>query len=185
MVCEACSSSETVSNPSCDLNTNTTVPMASAPPLDSSVPVGFAAPPPSYDEVMGSGGHYPQGPAAPPPVNKAAAPYPAQAYTQMYPPPQPVPHMTGPPVVSVQTVYVQPAVFGDVPVQTCCPVCSQTVVTRLDYSSGTMAWLVCAGLCIIGCMYGCCLIPFCVDGLKDVTHFCPNCNNSIGVFKRL
>ncbi|NP_001187935.1 lipopolysaccharide-induced tumor necrosis factor-alpha factor homolog [Ictalurus punctatus] len=159
--------------------------MASAPPMESSVPVGFAAPP-SYDEAMGAGGHYPQGSAVPPVLGqKAAAPYPAQPYSQMYPPLQPVAPVASPPVVSVQTVYVQPAAFGDVPAQTCCPVCSQIVVTRLEHNSGTMAWLVCAGLCIIGCMYGCCLIPFCVDGLKDVTHFCPNCNNAIGSFKRL
>ncbi|KAK3512095.1 hypothetical protein QTP70_030350 [Hemibagrus guttatus] len=160
--------------------------MASAPPLEPCIPAGFAAQPPSYAEAMGAGAPYPQGSAAPPPpVYKAGAPYPAQAYAPMYPPPQPVPPIASPPVVSVQTVYVQPTSFGDVPAQTCCPVCAQTVVTRLEHSSGSMAWLVCAGLCIIGCMYGCCLIPFCVDGLKDVTHFCPNCNSAIGTFKRL
>ncbi|XP_058234291.1 lipopolysaccharide-induced tumor necrosis factor-alpha factor homolog [Hemibagrus wyckioides] len=160
--------------------------MASAPPLEPSVPVGFAAQPPSYAEAMSAGPQYPQGTAAPqPPVYKAGAPYPAQAYAPMYQPPQPVPPMASPPVVSVQTVYVQPTSFGDVPAQTCCPVCAQTVVTRLEHNSGSMAWLVCAGLCIIGCIYGCCLIPFCVDGLKDVTHFCPNCNSAIGTFKRL
>ncbi|KAF7691060.1 hypothetical protein HF521_011357 [Silurus meridionalis] len=160
--------------------------------MESSVPLGFAPPPPSYDEATGSGGIYPQGiypqgtalsPPPQPPMEKAASPYPPQAYAQMYPSPQPVP--TVQPLVSVQTVYVQPTAFGDVPVQTCCPMCSQTVITRMEHTSGTMAWLVCAGLCIIGCMYGCCLIPFCVDGLKDVTHFCPNCNNPIGSFKRL
>ncbi|XP_047664090.1 lipopolysaccharide-induced tumor necrosis factor-alpha factor homolog isoform X1 [Tachysurus fulvidraco] len=163
-----------------------TVPMASAPPLESSAQMGFAPPPPSYAETMGAGAHYPQGTASPPPpVYKEGAPYPAQPYTPMYPPPQPVPSMASPPMVSVQTVYVQPVSFADVPAQTCCPVCSQTVVTRLEHTSGTMAWLVCAGLCIIGCMYGCCLIPFCVDSMKDVTHFCPNCNRAIGSFKRL
>ncbi|KAF5908029.1 lipopolysaccharide-induced tumor necrosis factor-alpha factor, partial [Clarias magur] len=125
--------------------------MASAPPMEFSVPVGVAAPPPSYDEAMGAGGLCPQGPAAPPMVQKGAAPYPTQPYAQMYPPPQqPVAPIAGPPVVSVQTVYVQPTSFADVPAQTCCPVCSQTVITRMEHNSGTMAWLVCAGLCIIG-----------------------------------
>uniref|UniRef100_A0A8C1XJW3 Lipopolysaccharide-induced TNF factor n=1 Tax=Cyprinus carpio TaxID=7962 RepID=A0A8C1XJW3_CYPCA len=70
-------------------------------------------------------------------------------------------------VVSVQTVYVQPGlVFGSVPVQAHCPVCSQNVITRLEHTSGALAWLSCAGLAIFGCIYGCCLIPFCVDSLK-------------------
>ncbi len=32
---------------------------------------------------------------------------------------------------------------------------------------------------------GCCLIPLCIDGVKDVNHFCPTCNCHVGTFKRL
>ncbi|XP_026883670.2 lipopolysaccharide-induced tumor necrosis factor-alpha factor homolog [Electrophorus electricus] len=160
--------------------------MASAPPLEISGAAGYAAPP-SYEESM-TGPQYPQcGPVPPPPVYTKApqAPYLTQDYTQMYPAPASCTPVTNP-VVSVQTVYVQPGVvFGDVPVQAFCPICVQSVLTRLDYSSGTMAWLICAGLCIFGCIYGCCLIPFCVDSLKDVRHHCPNCSSLIGVYKRL
>ncbi|KAI4892199.1 hypothetical protein NFI96_024088 [Prochilodus magdalenae] len=178
--------------------------MASAPPLEISGAVGHAPPPPSYEEAMTVGPQYPHGvpvnpalmspppmnppPMNPPPVYSKApqAPYPTQGYTQMYSsPPPPGPPVTSP-VVSVQTVYVQPAVaFGELPVQAYCPHCAQSVLTRLEYSSGTMAWLTCAGLFIFGCIYGCCLIPFCVDCLKDVTHRCPNCTSVLGVFKRL
>ncbi|KAL7830645.1 hypothetical protein SRHO_G00317720 [Serrasalmus rhombeus] len=119
-------------------------------------------------------------------ISKAPqAPYPTQGYTHMYTPPPPGPPVTTP-VVSVQTVYVQPgASFGELPVQVYCPHCAQSVLTRLEYNSGTMAWLTCAGLFIFGCIYGCCLIPFCVDCLKDVTHRCPNCTSVLGVYKRL
>ncbi|KPP57362.1 hypothetical protein Z043_124927, partial [Scleropages formosus] len=87
--------------------------------------------------------------------------------------------------VSVQTVCVQQGVmYRDRPVQLVCPVCSQTVVTQMKYSAGTMTWLACAGLFIFGCAYGCCLIPFCVNDLQDVTHQCPNCNSVLGVYKR-
>ncbi|XP_048848196.1 lipopolysaccharide-induced tumor necrosis factor-alpha factor homolog [Brienomyrus brachyistius] len=149
--------------------------MASAPPLET-VGLAFSPQPPSYEEAMSS--PYPPGFVQPPPAfsKPEQGPYPVQPY--------------GPPttsqVVSVQTVYVQPrVVFGSQPVQTHCPMCMQMVLTRLEHNAGTMTWLTCAGLFIFGCFYGCCLIPFCVDDLKDVNHRCPNCSTVLGTYKRL
>ncbi|KAI1896188.1 hypothetical protein AGOR_G00092240 [Albula goreensis] len=159
--------------------------MASAPPFESSVPVGYP-PPPSYEETMRQ--PYPQYPQPSlPPVpgyDKAAhSPHPQQLCG---PPMHPPPACSQPASVTVQAVCVQSTVvFGSQPVQTHCPVCARFVVTRLEHNSGTLAWLSCAGLFIFGCIYGCCLIPFCMDGLKDVTHYCPSCNNVLGVYKRL
>jgi len=31
----------------------------------------------------------------------------------------------------------------------------------------------------------CCFIPFCIDGCKDVTHTCPNCQHVVGHYNRL
>ncbi|XP_051569782.1 lipopolysaccharide-induced tumor necrosis factor-alpha factor homolog [Myxocyprinus asiaticus] len=162
--------------------------MASAPPMETTTLVGHP-PPPTYEETIGTSPHYPPGgPMLYPQADAKASlpPYPMQAYGQMYPPPPQAQPVTTSPVVAVQTVYMQPGlVFGDVAVQAHCPVCTQNVVTRLEYSSGALAWLSCAGLAIFGCIYGCCLIPFCVDSLKDVTHHCPNCNSVLGVHKRI
>lgn len=165
--------------------------MASAPPLETSTLVGQGhPPPPSYEEVLGSNPHYqpmPYAPAPAPDMKTSMPPYPTQAYSPMYPPLaaqqcQPVTR----PVASVQTVYVQSGlVFGSVPVQAHCPVCTQNVITRMEHTSGALAWLSCAGLAIFGCFYGCCLIPFCVDSLKDVIHHCPNCSSVLGVHKRI
>ncbi|XP_048049148.1 lipopolysaccharide-induced tumor necrosis factor-alpha factor homolog [Megalobrama amblycephala] len=161
--------------------------MASAPPMETATLVGHP-PPPSYEEALGSNPMYPPGPYPPPVDMKGPVPpYSTQAYGQAYPPPptqqgQPVTS----PVVSVQTVYVQPGlVFGTVPVQAHCPVCIQNVITRLEYTSGALVWLSCAGLAIFGCIYGCCLIPFCVDNLKDVIHHCPNCSSVLGFYRRI
>ncbi|XP_059414566.1 lipopolysaccharide-induced tumor necrosis factor-alpha factor homolog [Carassius carassius] len=159
--------------------------MASAPPQETSTFVGHP-PLPSYEEALGSNPQDPPMPYAPADMKTSVPPYPTQAYSPMYPPP---PHQGQPvtsPVVSVQTVYVQPGlVFGSVPVQAHCPVCARNVITRLEYTSGALTWLSCAGLTIFGCIYGCCLIPFCVDSLKDVTHHCPNCSSVLGVHRRM
>ncbi|XP_069761936.1 lipopolysaccharide-induced tumor necrosis factor-alpha factor homolog [Narcine bancroftii] len=129
-----------------------------------------ASAPPSYADSMQAPGY--QANAAypgPPVVGDSTAPsYPAQ-----------------PPVV-VQTVYVQPSQsFGAQPVQTTCPSCRQVVITRIRYAPGLLTWISCGGLFFVGCVLGCCLIPFCVDSLQDVDHNCPNCGVFLGSFKRL
>lgn len=86
----------------------------------------------------------------------------------------------------MQTVYVQqPVSFYDRPVQMCCPSCSKMIVTQLSYNAGALTWLSCGSLCLLGCVAGCCFIPFCVDALQDVDHYCPNCKALLGTYKRL
>ena len=41
-------------------------------------------------------------------------------------------------------------------------------------------WMICFICVMFGGAFGCCLIPFCVDDMKDANHFCPNCNASVG-----
>uniref|UniRef100_A0A3B5A518 Lipopolysaccharide-induced TNF factor n=1 Tax=Stegastes partitus TaxID=144197 RepID=A0A3B5A518_9TELE len=75
--------------------------------------------------------------------------------------------------------------LADKPVRMDCPSCHQSVLSKVDYSSGTLTYLWCGGLFLCGCVLGCCLIPFCVDRLKDATHICPTCKRVLGVYKRL
>ncbi|XP_053551202.1 lipopolysaccharide-induced tumor necrosis factor-alpha factor [Bombina bombina] len=141
-----------------------------------SIPGSFVVPsaPPSYEEATLCS----QPPCAPPPLgmdvkNMNSAPFVVQ----------PMPVCTP---VTVQTVYVQqPVTFYDRPVHMCCPYCTRMITTRLVFSSGALTWLSCGGLCLLGCGAGCCLIPFCVDALKDVDHFCTNCHRIVGSFKRI
>nr|XP_055046093.1 lipopolysaccharide-induced tumor necrosis factor-alpha factor homolog isoform X2 [Misgurnus anguillicaudatus]XP_055046102.1 lipopolysaccharide-induced tumor necrosis factor-alpha factor homolog isoform X2 [Misgurnus anguillicaudatus]XP_055046110.1 lipopolysaccharide-induced tumor necrosis factor-alpha factor homolog isoform X2 [Misgurnus anguillicaudatus]XP_055046119.1 lipopolysaccharide-induced tumor necrosis factor-alpha factor homolog isoform X2 [Misgurnus anguillicaudatus]XP_055046128.1 len=157
--------------------------MESALPMETAALVEKPLPP-SYKETIGTNPQYPPGGPMPYPTTDSNQPqYPAQGHGPMYPPP-PQPQPVNAPVV--QTVYVQPgAVFREAPAQVLCPVCSQTVITQLEYTSGALAWLSCVGLACFGCISGCCLIPFCVDSLKDVTHRCPNCKRTLGVYKRI
>ncbi|KAL6482492.1 hypothetical protein MHYP_G00105720 [Metynnis hypsauchen] len=75
--------------------------------------------------------------------------------------------------------------FGDSPVQVTCPTCRNTGLTNVEHSAGLLTYLFCGGLFFCGCALGCCLIPFCVDRLRDVKHTCPNCKALLGVYKRL
>ncbi|CAF3610542.1 unnamed protein product [Rotaria sordida] len=69
--------------------------------------------------------------------------------------------------------------LGRNPIHCICPHCHQQVVTRVDYYSGSFAWLMCLLLTVIGCI-PCCVIPFCATSCQDVTHICPYCSMVVG-----
>ncbi|CAI9172797.1 unnamed protein product [Rangifer tarandus platyrhynchus] len=142
--------------------------------------------PPSYEETVAVNSYYPTPPAPMPGPNTGLMTgpdgkgmNPPAYYTQ----PVPVPNANA---IAVQTVYVQqPISFYDRPVQMCCPSCNKMIVTQLSYNAGALTWLSCGSLCLLGCIAGCCFIPFCVDALQDVDHHCPNCKALLGTYKRL
>uniref|UniRef100_A0A914QYY1 LITAF domain-containing protein n=1 Tax=Panagrolaimus davidi TaxID=227884 RepID=A0A914QYY1_9BILA len=122
--------------------------------------------PQSYQPQTQNLGHPPQNPSmnTPQPTNQ----YPPQNH-----PPQNV-------------VYVAETLnFGPRPAQLTCPHCHQQIQTRVDYTSGLLAWLICGGCVLFGCVLGCCLIPFCMDDCKDAEHTCPACKSYLGSYKRI
>jgi len=130
-----------------------------------------------------------QPPHAPPPYHGPA--YPPQAYPHdkgQYPPqayPQTAGYPQHAPVVVNQPVVIKNPTFRESPLQTECPKCHKNVTTKLHYSSGTFTWLACLGISFFGGILGCCLIPFCVDGCKDVQHECPKCDKIIGRYSKI
>jgi len=131
-----------------------------APPYSPATPTYNA---PNYT----SPGYVPQ-PGAP---TFNVAPQGYQTYPANVPPTQPL--MGSKPI------------WGEIPQRHLCQFCNNNVVTEVVYESGGMTWLVAGGLCILGCWLGCCLIPFGVDGCKDVVHICPHCHNTVGRKNRL
>jgi len=130
---------------------------------------------------------YPQQPGYPP--QQGYAP-PQQGYAPPHgygPPPQQHSQSTATTTIITQpqTVVVGSAMYGEAPVSMVCPYCTATIVTSVTYTPGTLTWLACGGLILVGCGAGCCLIPFCIDGMQDAVHSCPNCRRQLGVFRRM
>ncbi|XP_062581066.1 cell death-inducing p53-target protein 1 homolog isoform X1 [Saccostrea cucullata] len=143
--------------------------------------------------------------SAPPPypgTEKQGGPPPPPPPGQGVPPPAGYQPMYGQPTASYQpgyqpmmghasvTVVHQPGMvitqqFREHPVRTKCPACQAEILTSTSYETGTFAWVIALVLCLFGLWLGCCLIPFCVDGCKDVVHSCPNCRHTIGKFNRM
>jgi lipopolysaccharide-induced tumor necrosis factor-alpha factor len=115
-------------------------------------------------------GHPPTNPSTPQPNSYSSSP--------------PNPYASGQPAQNV--VYVADTChFGPRPAQLSCPHCHQQIQTRVEYASGLLAWLICGGCVLFGCVLGCCLIPFCVDDCKDAEHYCPSCRAYLGSYKRI
>ncbi|XP_050394198.1 cell death-inducing p53-target protein 1 homolog isoform X2 [Patella vulgata] len=160
----------------------------------------MAQPPPPYPGNEQKGYPPPQNPAYPPQQPGYGAPpgYGQQQQYGMGPPPQqgygqpqqgygqPQQGYAG----NTTVVVAQPTMavvqqFRESPVHTRCPHCQAEIVTATHYETGTLSWIICVVLCLVGCSAGCCLIPFCVDGCKDVVHSCPNCRQHISRWSRM
>ncbi|XP_052426288.1 uncharacterized protein LOC127968908 isoform X2 [Carassius gibelio] len=71
------------------------------------------------------------------------------------------------------------------PAKVKCPSCKKTVRTEIYYTLGSNAFLFCCLLSVVGCLAGCCLVPFCMNRFKDVTHKCPSCHKDICSVNRI
>lgn len=156
---------------------------AVGPPLQGFAPPPGQAPPP---------GAYPHGQVPPPGAYPPGQPMAHPGYVQPG-----MPHAPPGTYVAGQPIAVQPGVaitqpvvvvnqqFRQSPVNTVCPHCSQNIITSTTAEPGGLTWLLCAGICLFGFWLGCCLIPFCIPDLQDIRHSCPNCKNTLYVYRRM
>ena len=75
--------------------------------------------------------------------------------------------------------------FREIPVQMRCPNCQQDITTHTRYKIGLLTWLAVGAMFIFGHALCLCLIPFCINSLKDVVHICPICNHVCGKYDRI
>jgi len=85
-------------------------------------------------------------------------------------------------VVTQPTTYVVagPLMLPRQSFVTTCPHCGASISTECRVTAGLCTWLSCAALCLVGCWFFCCLIPFVIPECQDCEHFCPNCRVLLG-----
>ncbi|XP_028990873.1 uncharacterized protein LOC114846210 [Betta splendens] len=75
--------------------------------------------------------------------------------------------------------------LGKMPMFTRCPSCGALICTEIQRKTSETMWLLCCVLSMVGCVAGCCLMPFFMEGLKKVCHYCPNCQAKIHIHRPL
>ncbi|XP_062264014.1 lipopolysaccharide-induced tumor necrosis factor-alpha factor homolog isoform X2 [Platichthys flesus] len=94
-------------------------------------------------------------------------------------------YITPPPSTPAPIVILEAEDLPACPCRTQCPECRQYIVTETSKSISSVTWLVCFMTAMIGCVAGCCLIPFCMESFKSTTHRCPRCRTVINIVKKL
>src|SRR5258708_28531886 len=61
-----------------------------------------------------------------------------------------------------------------------CHYCHRMTNTVTTPKNGLLTWLLCFVIAIVGCIFGCCLIPFFVDKLRDFEHQCYHFGHVLG-----
>ena len=84
---------------------------------------------------------------------------------------------------TMQPVPIVP--YGRIPAECVCPRCRLNIVTRIEYKPGSLTWILCVLLVLVGCWLGCCLIPFCIDDVGNVEHYCPHCAALVGEYRSM
>ncbi|XP_042360910.1 uncharacterized protein LOC121956641 [Plectropomus leopardus] len=100
-------------------------------------------------------------------------------------PPNNVFFVEHPPNIPAPTVILDLEKLPPCPCKTQCPECNQFIMTETFTSVSSVTWLVCFMTALMGCVAGCCFIPFCLDKFKSTTHRCPKCRSEIQVIKKL
>ncbi|KAE9554169.1 hypothetical protein FO519_002649 [Halicephalobus sp. NKZ332] len=93
------------------------------------------------------------------------------------------PQMQVPLVTTMIPQTIKP-VLGPFPSLIKCPHCMTAGISEVIYVTGLGTYLLAGGCCLLG-LWLCCCIPFCLNSTKDAHHYCPNCKNFLGRFRKV
>ncbi|KAL7048572.1 hypothetical protein ACKWTF_003405 [Chironomus riparius] len=83
-----------------------------------------------------------------------------------------------------QQVFIQQApVLGPDPVGITCPNCRARIATEVADMTTMRTHSMALLLAILGCVCGCCLIPYCTKSFQAQKHTCPLCRSVIGIYR--
>lgn len=74
--------------------------------------------------------------------------------------------------------------LGPRPANTQCPQCGQYILTKTEPGLGMFACLSSSLFCLLGCWL-CALLPCYCNCFLDVSHYCPQCYQFVGIFRRI
>lgn len=110
----------------------------------------------------------------------------ATTYSSLDPPPHYQVVQMGAPVEPQVVLYTSNPVatphiiYGNDPIILTCPFCKAQTSTKTRSYPSALSWILCLVICLVGFWCGCCFIPLCVPGLRNVSHYCTNCSRFIG-----
>lgn len=73
-------------------------------------------------------------------------------------------------------------IYGPNPQLIVCQYCSKEMTTVTKKSTSATIWCGCISCFFVGCVAGCCLIPFLLPKNYNYTHSCSNCGKEIGKY---
>jgi len=125
-----------------------------------------------------------------------SAQYPPQVGYMKDPPPNAAPFPSPPPgagFATAQSMYAQqapyvgqhqhmPPVVQVVQFSNLRSRSTRLVSTRVSYRTGRFTHLAALVLCLICCPCG--IVPYCLEECQDAEHYCPNCQQFIGIYRR-
>jgi lipopolysaccharide-induced tumor necrosis factor-alpha factor len=80
------------------------------------------------------------------------------------------------------TIVHHATYFGPDPVTTVCPSCRAHIRTQVNDEPSGKTHSIALCLFCFGCVFGCCLFPYCMSSCQKQKHKCPNCRSVIGYY---
>jgi lipopolysaccharide-induced tumor necrosis factor-alpha factor len=155
-----------------DHTSHTSPAVGLAPHYEGNISQSQAYPPP----VQGS---FPTPMNPPQPYTTATGPYEAHQIPGIQPPPLSYmgAHVAG------SVGIISNFLYGSNPQLVVCGKCSKEGKTKVKKSPNIQVWTSCCICICMGCVAGCCLIPFAYQKNYDAKHSCSSCGEEVGVYK--